>query len=217
MANATIVTTHGYAVASGRLLGATPSQAEPKYMAIGIGTSTAEVSDTAEFAELTTALWTGYARGAAAGTQTTTTTTDDTGQWVDTFTAPASGGPWAVTECSLHDAVGAAPQTTLSTAISATGTTTAVVASATGFPGSGTYEIQMLTEVMLVTAGQGTTSWTVTRGANGSTALASIPSSTPVMGGQTTAGGACFIHASFGVITLSPNDSLQLTVQAVAS
>jgi hypothetical protein len=57
-----------------------------------------------------------------------------------------------------------------------TGATTLTVSSASGFPSSGTYYIRTLDttvgnqEVMLVTAGQGTTTWTVTRGQLGTSA-----------------------------------------------
>jgi hypothetical protein len=50
--------------------------------------------------------------------------------------------------------------------------TTIVVTSATPFPSSAQYRIVIDNEVMLVTAGAGTTSWTVTRGVEGSTAAA---------------------------------------------
>lgn len=50
------------------------------------------------------------------------------------------------------------------------GQTTIPVASASGFPASGNYTIQIGNEQMLVTGGQGTTSWTVQRGTNGTTA-----------------------------------------------
>src|SRR5262249_50304918 len=42
--------------------------------------------------------------------------------------------------------------------------TTVTVASAAGFPASGTYYIRIANEVMQVTGGQGTTTWTVARG-----------------------------------------------------
>lgn len=48
--------------------------------------------------------------------------------------------------------------------------TSMTVASATGFPGSGNYDILVDTEYMTVTAGQGTGTWTITRAARGSTA-----------------------------------------------
>lgn len=71
--------------------------------------------------------------------------------------------------------------TTLNGSIS-TGATTIVVTSATGWPSSGNYYARIGTvgaetgtgssEVVQVTGGQGTTSWTVTRGVLGTTALA---------------------------------------------
>jgi hypothetical protein len=48
--------------------------------------------------------------------------------------------------------------------------TTLPVTAHTNFPSTGTYTIQMAKEQMSVTAGQGTNSWTVTRGINGTTA-----------------------------------------------
>lgn len=50
--------------------------------------------------------------------------------------------------------------------------TTIAVASARGFPTAGNFLIQIDSETMQVTGGQGTTTWTVTRGYNGSTAAA---------------------------------------------
>lgn len=70
------------------------------------------------------------------------------------------------------------PTTTLSAAISTTTGTSITVTSASGFPlapasnsaNSGYFRITIDTEDMLVTAGNGTTTWTVTRGYNGTTA-----------------------------------------------
>ena len=50
--------------------------------------------------------------------------------------------------------------------------TTLPVNSAAGFPASGNFVIYIDQEQLTVTAGQGTTSWTVTRAANGTTAAA---------------------------------------------
>ena len=66
--------------------------------------------------------------------------------------------------------VGPGASTTLPSAISSTQTTIGV-ASATGFPASG-FRIRIDDELMTVTAGLGTTTWTVTRGVNSSTAAA---------------------------------------------
>ncbi len=60
--------------------------------------------------------------------------------------------------------------TTLAAAITAAGSTSITVTSATGFPSTGNYGIMIDAENMTVTAGQGTTTWTVTRGVGGTTA-----------------------------------------------
>ncbi len=59
--------------------------------------------------------------------------------------------------------------TTLSAGVNAAVTTLPVV-SASAFPSTAQYRIRVEDELMLVTAGTGTTSWTVTRGVEGSTA-----------------------------------------------
>ena len=60
--------------------------------------------------------------------------------------------------------------TTLASAITSTGATTVSVTSAAGFPATGNYYVMVDSEQMQVTGGQGTTTWTVTRGTNGTTA-----------------------------------------------
>src|SRR5690348_6298844 len=62
-------------------------------------------------------------------------------------------------------------QTTLNGAIN-NSVTSITVASSSGFPSSAQYRVRVESEIMLVTAGAGTTSWTVTRGAEGTTAVA---------------------------------------------
>jgi hypothetical protein len=65
--------------------------------------------------------------------------------------------------------VGRGASTTISSAMTAAQTTVSV-ASASGFPTSGNFRIRIDDEQMTVTGGQGTTTWTVTRGVNGTTA-----------------------------------------------
>jgi hypothetical protein len=60
--------------------------------------------------------------------------------------------------------------TTLAAAIVSASTTSILVTSAAEFPTSGSYAIVVGSEVMLVTGGQGTANWTVTRGYAGTTA-----------------------------------------------
>jgi hypothetical protein len=70
--------------------------------------------------------------------------------------------------------VGPGASATLATAVSAT-QTTLTVSSAAGFPTS-TFRIRVDDELMTVTGGFGTTTWTVTRGVNGSTAASHVTS-----------------------------------------
>ena len=69
------------------------------------------------------------------------------------------------------DFANTAVATTLPAAITK-GQTSITVSSKTGFPSSGQYRIVVGSEVMVVTAGAGTTTWTVTRAADGTTAAA---------------------------------------------
>lgn len=74
----------------------------------------------------------------------------------------------------------AAPATTLSAAIATVGVTAITVRDVVGFATSGDADdlVQIEDEYMLVTAGMGTTSWTVTRGYAGSTAATHVDAST---------------------------------------
>ena len=72
--------------------------------------------------------------------------------------------------------VGPGAHTTLASAMNST-QTTLTVASAAGFPTS-TFRIRIDDEYMTVTGGFGTTTWTVTRGVNGSTAASHVTSQT---------------------------------------
>ena len=74
--------------------------------------------------------------------------------------------------------------TTLAAAITTTSATSCSVASATGFPAAALqgsesyYMIQIDSEQMLVSAGQGTGTWTITRGQNGTTAATHLINAT---------------------------------------
>jgi len=69
--------------------------------------------------------------------------------------------------------VGRGASTTLASAINSS-QTTITLASATGFPASGTFRVRIDDEDMTVTGGQGTTTWTVTRGVNSTTAASHV-------------------------------------------
>jgi len=83
--------------------------------------------------------------------------------------------------------------------ISATATSV-VIGSPNGFPSTGTFVIREGTEEMLVTGGQGTITWTITRGYNGTTAATHTDNTAIVLatsqgnnGGSITAGATSII------------------------
>lgn len=82
-----VVTNVGKGIVAKRMFGATPTQLEPKYQAMGVGATgaarTAVVGDTALSTETET-------RVAGTGSSVTTTQTNDTHQNVATITATAT-------------------------------------------------------------------------------------------------------------------------------
>jgi hypothetical protein len=211
--NTVLVTAKGREVITGRYIGATPTQAEPKIMGWGTGgfaggPFTAAVSDVGAFQESAEARVTG------TSSQVTTTTTNDTYQVVGTI---VSGSNQTIAEVLLSDSatkpftttvaaggvVGSSVSTTLNTAASYT-------------PANNT-SVQIRTEVMLVTAGTGTTALTVTRGTNGSAAISTIAAGDIVtLGnapGTATANATLYAHVTFTGLALNTNDSIQSTVQ----
>lgn len=210
MVNVVVVTSRGREVISGRMSG---SATEPKQLGWGTGgvaggPFTAAVTDVAPFQE--------GAESRVAGTSSivTTTTTNDTYQVTGTITSLSNQ---TIAEVILSDSatkpfsttvaaggvVGSSSATTLNTAASYT-------------PANGT-SVQIRTEVMTVTAGTGTTALTVTRGANGSAAIATIAAADIVtLGnapGTSTANATVYLHASFSGLPLNTNDSIASTIQ----
>lgn len=94
---ATVVTNSGKAVAAKRHVGATPAQAEPKFIAIGTGATTAARTAAAADTALSTEVET---RATGTASTVTTTNTNDTYQTVGTITASASR---AVDEAGTFD------------------------------------------------------------------------------------------------------------------
>lgn len=196
---ATAFTYGGKGITTNRLLG---SGTEPANAGMGTGSATASGSDTALFAPTAEA----RVSGTSSRQTTAANVPNDTYRLISTVTATGTPG---VTEYGQFDTTVAAPTTT--TTASATSAATSIsVLSASGFPNSGTYYVQIAGEVLAVTGGQGTTTWTVTRAARGSTAAA-IASGATIVGGESTNGGNMFIHANFSVINLASGDSIQFT------
>lgn len=197
-----------------RNLGSTNYPNEPKVIGWGLGGAsggpfTAETSDVAMFDEAPEARVTG------TSSLTTTATTNDTYQVAGTITCAQAGGE-TIAEMLLADSATkpAAGAVAAGGVVGSAVATTLNVASALS-PGNGGY-VQVRTEVMQVTAGSGTTALTVTRGANGSTAISTIAVGDVVTAGNApgstvVANGDCFLHASFSGIALSLSDSVAFT------
>ncbi|MDB4872538.1 MAG: hypothetical protein JWL97_3542 [Gemmatimonadales bacterium] len=159
------------------------------------------------------------ARVAGTSSLVTTATPNDTYQVAATITATAGRSvvevflsevatkPFSTTVAAgAGTVIGSSTNTTLNTAVNYT-------------PANGTY-IQVRTEVMQVTAGTGTSVLTVVRGANGSTAIATITAADivtlgnpPGTGTFGTTAGSLFFHADHGVITLANGDSVAYTLK----
>lgn len=227
MSTTVLVTTKGYEIITGRMRGSSPTQAEPLFMGWGIGgvgtgsPYTVAATDVAPFGEGSSSDYSTRVTGTSS--QVTVTTTNDTYQVTGTITCGVGGGE-TIAEMFLSDSSTRAQETTAASggAVGSSSSTTLNVASASGFPGSGNYDVQVDTEVMTVTAGQGTTAWTVTRGANGSTAISTISVGDKVTGGNapgSTAitGGSVFTKASFTGLALNDSDSITGTFKITVS
>src|SRR4030095_14484413 len=94
---ATAITNTGVAIQAKRMVGATPTQAEPKFIGMGVGATgaarTALVGDTALTSEV-------ESRSTGVASTVTTTVTNDTYQCVGTVSATAAR---AVDEAGLFD------------------------------------------------------------------------------------------------------------------
>lgn len=89
----------GKQIVTGRMIGATPTQAEPKYIQWGTGAGTAAVTDTGLFSTATTT----EARTTGTSSQVTGAQTNSKYRVTGTITA---AGARTITEVSLWDAVG---------------------------------------------------------------------------------------------------------------
>jgi hypothetical protein len=209
MANA--ITRKAKEIFSGRLIGSSPTQAEPKNIAWGLNPNalTAAATDVAMFQE------SAEARVAATSSQITTTYTNDTYQLVGTITASAGR---SITEFGAFDSTTQPTTNTVAAGgVVGSNSSTALNTGTNFSPGNNNF-IQIRNEVMKVTAGSGTSALTVTRAQNGSSAISTItaadvvtPGNPPGQTGIT--GGSMMIHCDFSVVTLSSGDSIQFTLQ----
>lgn len=203
-----VVTAKGREVVANRMRGASPSQSEPLVLAWGTNpsTATAAVSDVGVFKEAA------ETRVSGTSSVVTTTTTNDTWQVVGTITSLSAQ---TIAEVALVDSTTKPFATTWATAPTGTAGTTGTLAAAYT-PANGTYIQCQLGEVMQVTAGTGTTSVTVARAQNGSTAQTHSNGHAVSMGnppGTSTANGTEAFHGDFTGIALGINDSIAFTAQ----
>jgi len=214
MATTVKVTAKGREIVASRMIGSTPTQTEPLDVGWGtggVGTGspyTAAVSDVNMFKEAA------ESRVAGTSSQVTTTSTNDTYQVVGTLTS-LSGQ--TIAEALLSDSTTKPFSTTVAAAgVVGSSSATTLNTGASYTPANNTW-VQVDTEVMKVTAGTGTTALTVTRGQNGSTAIATIAVGDIVtLGnapGTATANANEFVHATFTGLALNTNDSIQFTFQ----
>lgn len=203
---ATKITSKGREVIAGRMRGSSPTQAEPLDIGWGVGTVAAAVTDVGPFKEAA------ESRTAGTSSLVTTTSTNDTYQVVGTITS-LSGQ--TIAEAFLSDSSSKPFSTTWATAPTTTSGTSGTTA-ASYTPANGTHIQTQSGEVMTVSAGTGTTSLTVVRGANGSTAATNSNGDTITLGnapGETNTNATCFVHSSFTGLALNTNDSIAFTFQ----
>lgn len=221
MANAATATYAGRSLMWALVKGA-GSPTEPKNIGWGDSSVTGSANqDVALFKPQT------EARVAGTSTFITTSFLADTYQVSGTITC--TNGGKTITEAGLFDTTTAASSTTIATSSQAAAATTITLGAAVG-PASGNFYIQVENEVQLVTAGQNTTTMTVTRAQLGSTSAAhavgvtvtsgadGLANTNASLGGQTATyanttakGGTMFAHADFAGIALAVNDSIAFT------
>lgn len=188
---------------------------EPKN--IGWGTNpaalTAATTDIAPFTEAT------ESRVAGTSSVVTTTTTNDTWQVTGTLTCSGSGKTIAEVWCA-DSTTKPTTNTVAASGVVGSSVSTTLNTGSTFTPGNN--YIQIRTEVMLVTAGSGSTALTVTRAQNGSSAISTIAASdviTPgnIPGNTAITGGNGFLHGDFTGIALNVSDSIAFTIQVKVS
>ncbi len=202
---ATVVTRKGREIFTGRMIGSSPTQAEPKILIWGL-----DPADVYAAANTDVALFTEAPEARVTGTssQVTTTTTNDTWQVTGTMTASAGR---AITEAALSDSTTQPAQAAVAAGgVVGSSVSTTLNTSATFTPGNSNY-VQIRTEVM-----QGSTALTVVRAQNGSSAIATIaaadnvaPGNPPGQTGIT--GGSLLAKSDFAVINLNTSDSVAFT------
>jgi hypothetical protein len=216
MANAATMTYPGRSIMNNRLKG---NGTEPKNIHWGDSTVTGSSNPNV-------ALFKPQTEARTAGTSTLSTSSQLADIYQVVGSIVCAVGAKSITEMSLHDTTVASPTTTVASSMTASATTVSLGA-ASGIA-SNNYYRQIEGETVLVTAGQNTTTETITRGALGSTSAVHSSGVATTIGGDGGAGtggatsgqtatvgsaqgGSIFVHADFAVISLSVSDSIAAT------
>ena len=221
-----------------RLVRAVGSPTEPKYIQWGDSTITGSANPDVNLFKPQT-----EARATGTSSMLTTTQLGDTYQITGTVTCLVGGK--TITEAGLFNVATSISPTTTTSASITSAATTVTIASGTGMPAASNYYAEISDtgsqsatgnqpEVVLVTAGQGTTTLTIVRGQLGSTANSHLTGAFFTLGGdggaqtaggttgqtvatntwETSYGGSMYCHADFAGIALSVNDSINFTFKS---
>lgn len=167
-------------------------------MGWGTGVGTAQATDVALFHPIGAPI---------SGTVSTVTTATSGDTFLNTALITVTGAT-SISEVCLTNSGIAPPVGTLTSQVNP-GDNTIQVSGYGLFPNTFPFDIQVLSEVMLVISGNGSNVFNVIRGVNGSSMMMSIiPSLTPVVGQV----GSMFLKSSFAPIGLQYGDSIRFNI-----
>lgn len=173
----------------------------PQYLQQGTGNSTALATDQTVSSPY-------GSRATCTVSAATVSTSGDTFRLNTTITYSSAQ---TITNIGIFDASTLAPQTVLQSQLDP-GVTTVTVTGYSNFP-SYPFDAQLGSEVITVTTGNGSNSWTVVRNTNGSPISTSgFPAGTVIVGGNQTSNGNMFLKSSFSGIPLNAGDQIQFTI-----
>jgi len=180
------------------IVGSGYALSEPQYIAWGTGSGTVQATDITLFNPVQVPV---------SGTVSTLTTSTSGDTYLCSATLTASGH-YNITNIGLFT-TGATPAVGTLTSQVNPGATTIQISGYNAFPNTFPFNIQVLSEVMTVISGNGTNTYNVIRGANGSSMMTTIiPSLTTVVGQA----GFMFLKSSFPGIGLQYGDSIKFNI-----
>ena len=180
------------------IVGSGYSLSKPQYIAWGTGSGTVQATDIALFNPIQMPI---------SGTVSTITTSTSGDTYLCSATLTSSGVN-SITNIGLFT-TGATPAVGTLTSQVNPGATTIQISGYNAFPNTFPFNIQVLSEVMTVISGNGTNTYNVIRGANGSSMMTTIiPSLTTVVGQA----GFMFLKSSFPGIGLQYGDSIKFNI-----